>query len=61
MAEKLFWFPDGGYVRNSTWPGTLAYYKYGLPFIDAANKLYTWEERVDMSYWIAANGQPAGK
>ena len=61
VAEKLFWFPDGGYVRNSAWPGTLAYYKYGLPFIDATNKLYMWEERVDMSYWIAANGQPVSK
>lgn len=61
VGEKLFWFPDGGYVRNSAWPGTLAYYKYGLPFIDAANKLYSWDERVDMSYWISANGQPANR
>jgi len=60
-GEKLFWFPDGGYIRNSAWPGTLAYYKFGLPFIDAGNKLYTWEERVDMSYWISANGQPASR
>lgn len=60
-AEKLFWFPDGGYVRNSAWPGTLGYYKHGLPFIDAGNKLYAWEERVDMSYWISANGQPANR
>jgi hypothetical protein len=61
VGEKLFWFPDGGYIRNSAWPGTLAYYKYGLPFIDGANKLYSWEERVDMSYWITANGQPANR
>ena len=61
VGEKLFWFPDGGYIRNSAWPGTLAYYKYGLPFIDASNKLYAWDERVDMSYWISANGQPASR
>ncbi len=61
VAEKLFWFPDGGYVRGSAWPGTLAYFKYGLPFIDGANKLYSWDERVDMSYWIAANGQPSSR
>lgn len=61
VGEKLFWFPDGGYVRNANWPGTLAYYKYGLPFIDAGNKLYSWDERVDMSYWISANGQPANR
>lgn len=60
-AEKLFWFPDSGYVRSSAWPGTLAYFKYGLPFIDGGNKLYSWDERVDMSYWIAANGQPASR
>jgi DNA replication protein DnaC len=30
-------------------------------FIDGANKLYTWDERVDMSYWISANGQPANR
>ena len=53
--------PMLGYIRNSAWPGTLAYYKYGLPFIDGANKLYSWEERVDMSYWITANGQPANR
>ena len=61
VGEKLFWFPDGGYVRNSSWPGTLAYFKHGLPFIDGANKLYAWDERVDMSYWISANGQPANR
>ena len=60
-AEKLFWFPDGGYVRGSAWPGKLAYFKYGLPFIDGGNKLYSWDERVDMSYWISANGQPASR
>ena len=61
VAEKLFWFPDGGYIRSSAWPGTLTYFKYGLPFIDGSNKLYAWEERVDMSYWVAANGQPANR
>lgn len=59
--EKLFWFPEGGYVPASVWPNSLAYYKYGLPFIDANNKIYTWAERVDMSYWISAYGQPARK
>lgn len=57
--EKQFWFPDGGYIRSGTWPASLKYYQYGLTFIDPANKLYSWESRVDMSYWIAANGQPA--
>ncbi len=61
VAEKLFWFPDGGYIRSSAWPGTLTYFKYGLPFIDGTNKLYAWDERVDMSYWVAANGQPANR
>ena len=60
-AEKTFWYPDSGYVRQSNWANALTYYKYGLPFIDHANKLYSYEERVDMSYWIAAFGQPAGK
>ncbi len=57
--EKTFWFPDSGYIRRDAWPGNLRYFRYGLPFIDPANKLYSWESRVDMSYWIAANGQPA--
>lgn len=56
--EKLFWFPNGGYFPVSSWEPTLKYYKYGMPFIDAANKIYSWEARVDMSYWTAANGQP---
>ena len=60
-GEKTFWFPDSGYVRSTYWPGALTYYKYGLPFIDHANKIYSWEARVDMSYWIAAFGQPANK
>lgn len=59
--EKLFWFPDSGYVRSSAWPVSLKFFQYGLPFVDAGNKLYSWDARVDMSYWIAANGQPANK
>ncbi len=55
-AEKLFWFPDSGFVRQSNWNGALTYYKYGLPFIDHGNKLYSYESRVDMSYWTAAFG-----
>lgn len=57
--EKLFWFPDNGYIRAATWPASLKYFQYGLPFIDPANKLYAWESRVDMSYWSAVYGQPA--
>ena len=57
--EKLFWFPDSGYIRSSTWPASLKYFQYGLSFVDPANKLYSWESRVDMSYWIAAYGQPS--
>lgn len=60
-AEKTFWYPDSGYVRQSNWANALTYYKYGLPFIDHANKLYSYEARVDMSYWIAAFGQPTAK
>jgi len=60
-AEKLFWFPDSGYVKPSAWNGALTYYKYGLPFIDHGNKLYSYESRVDMSYWITAFGQPTVK
>lgn len=60
-AEKLFWFPDSGYVRPSNWNGALTYYKYGLPFIDHGNKLYSYSERVDMSYWTTAFGKPTVK
>jgi ABC-type nitrate/sulfonate/bicarbonate transport system substrate-binding protein len=59
--EKLFWFPNDGYFPSSYWAPTLKYYQYGMPFIEPGNKLYAWESRVDMSYWIAANGQPARK
>jgi ABC-type nitrate/sulfonate/bicarbonate transport system substrate-binding protein len=59
--EKLFWFPDGGYIRSASWPGSLRFFQYGLPFIDPANKIYSWDSRVDMSYWVSVNGQPARK
>ena len=57
--EKLFWFPNGGYFPSVSWTPTLKYYQYGMTFIDPANKIYSWDSRVDMSFWVAANGQPA--
>ena len=57
--ERMFWFPDSGYIRAATWPSSLKYFQYGLSFIDPANRQYSWESRVDMSYWTAVYGQPA--
>ena len=59
--EKLFWFPNDGYFPASFWTPTLKYYQYGMQFIEPGNKIYSWDSRVDMSYWIVANGQPARK
>lgn len=59
--ERQFWFPNSGYFPQAAWTPTLKYYQYGFPFIDAANKIYSWESRVDMSFWTKVNGQPARK
>lgn len=49
-GELPFLFPNDGRIDADQWPATLTYYKYGNPAIDPEGDVWSFENRVDMSY-----------
>lgn len=55
-AEMPFLFPDGGRITAENWPATLEYYQVGNPAIVPGQEIWSYDERVDMSFLDTATG-----
>jgi ABC-type nitrate/sulfonate/bicarbonate transport system substrate-binding protein len=53
-AETGLMFPNSGEILEQEWPSTLSFYSWGLPFVDPDDSLWSFENRVDMSYLSSA-------
>jgi ABC-type nitrate/sulfonate/bicarbonate transport system substrate-binding protein len=50
-----------GYITAGQWARTLqGMTLWGLPNFDPDNSVFSYAQRVDMSYYVAANGKPRG-
>jgi hypothetical protein len=56
-AEKPFLAPERGFISKEVWPATLRLYAYGTPFVNGTDAKWSYEQRVDMSYFNAAAGK----
>lgn len=54
-AEMSFFFPNDGRILEEDWAASLEYYKVGNPSIDPSAEPWSYESRVDMSYFDAIN------
>lgn len=56
-----YFSPNGGYVNASVWKFALTQYNtWGLA-VDPADSVFSYNERIDMSYYDTAIGKPAGQ
>lgn len=54
-GERTFLTPNVGFVPSSLWPDEIKWVQYALPYVNATDPKWSYESRVDMSYWQAAN------
>jgi ABC-type nitrate/sulfonate/bicarbonate transport system substrate-binding protein len=53
-AEVPFFFPNDGRILDEDWEKTLVYYQIGNPAIEPGDDLWSYDSRVDMSYFDEA-------
>jgi ABC-type nitrate/sulfonate/bicarbonate transport system substrate-binding protein len=57
-AIKAFEFPNDGYIGASSWPETIDFlYQGGQTYLVPSDPKWSYDQRVDMSYYTAAGGK----
>ena len=55
--QKYAFAPNGGYISADGWQENLEFFKIGgLDFIDTANPMWGYDQRVDMTFFDQAIG-----
>jgi ABC-type nitrate/sulfonate/bicarbonate transport system substrate-binding protein len=59
QAAQTQMAPDNGYLPASVWPQELAFWiAGGSTYIQPSDPKWSYAQRVDMSYYVKANGKP---